>query len=159
MRFGRLNFPYEQWVVAGFLLCFLVYGVYQMQATQTRTEHMGDQMDLRSTNIIAVRFSDSAQAQLQRLDIFEEGGAAASAIPAKVGVRVRRLALSSADMADLQTFRQMWCTNPQTFRAPNRGETYYDVAVRCEGYDTKQAQVPEGELPTLLASIVRRMPP
>ena len=158
MKYDKTNIPHIHWIAILFIVSAVGWSIYESQVKDNHIEQMGDIMDLRGTNIVAIRVLDPAQSALQRLDIYEEGGAAASVIPSRVGVRVRRLALASTDMSDLETFRQRWCANPQTFRIANQGETYYDVAVRCEGYNTKQVQVPEGELPTILASIVRRMP-
>ncbi len=118
MKYDKTNIPHIHWIALLFIVSAVGWSIYESQVKDNHIEQMGDIMDLRGTTIVAIRVLDPAQSALQRLDIYAEGGAAASVIPGRVGVRVRRLALTSTDMSDLELFRQRWCANPKPFAAP-----------------------------------------
>jgi hypothetical protein len=66
--------------------------------------------------------------------------------------------LTLAEQAEFTQFRNQWCQQMPTFRPLAPTEAFYDLGIRCAGYEVKQAKVPVEALPAFFAKLLQRLP-
>jgi hypothetical protein len=154
----RLDIPVLTKISVILFVLFGVFVMYCLLIDSDRSEHNGDPLDLRGTNIIALRMPDSL-APSQRVAFYEEGYVIRFFIPYNAATSQKtQLVLSADQQRDVQTFRAQWCATPRQLIQPKTGHPSYDIAVRCDDPKIKQAVIPIEQLPTILRDILQRVP-
>jgi hypothetical protein len=69
-----------------------------------------------------------------------------------------RILLTADEQQAMQSFRFAWCKQLPAFRTVAPSEPYYDLGVRCGGYEVKQAKIPIDQLPAIFQQILRELP-
>ncbi len=64
--------------------------------------------------------------------------------------------LTDDEWQRVEQWRTTWCYAAPALRKPTKDEVFYIVALRCSGYTATTFRVPHDQLPTDIATLLRR---
>src|SRR5262249_15013962 len=72
--------------------------------------------------------------------------------------RYTQVTLTQTEQQSLESFRAQWCQTATQLRSLQTNEPFYDLGVRCNAYEVKQARVPMDMLPLFFVELLKRLP-
>jgi hypothetical protein len=115
----------------------------------------GGVIDIRANGVTILRMATKTPPE--ELEIFDDGLVIHFTRPIQSG-QDTRLTLTPDEQAEFKQFRTQWCQQMPIFRPLGVAEPFYDLGVRCAGYNVNQAKVPVDALPSIFTKLLRRLP-
>jgi len=115
----------------------------------------GGVIDIRANGVAILRMATKTPPE--EVEIYDDGYVLRFTRPIQSGYDVRST-LTPAEQAEFRQFRRQWCQQVPTFRPLTPTEEFYDLGIRCVGYEVKQAKVPADALPAFFAKLLQRLP-
>jgi hypothetical protein len=115
----------------------------------------GSVIDIRADGIAILRMVTTPP--YEGIEIHADGAAFRFFYPVQMS-DPSKIMLTTDEQQAMQSFRLAWCKELPAFRSLAPSEPFYDLGVRCGGYEVKQAKVPIDQLPTILQQILHKIP-
>ena len=98
------------------------------------------------------------QPPYEGIEIQDDGRVSRFTYPIDGGKQSTRIVLTAPELEAIQKLRRQWCQQIPSFRPLAQPEPFYDLGFECGGYTSKQAKVPVDMLPSVVQTLVQRVP-
>jgi len=116
----------------------------------------GGIIDIRANRLAILRMVTAPP--YEGIEVFDDGTAIRFYYPEGAGHDHSQIRLTADEQNAFAQFRIQWCGQMPSFHTLAATEPFYDLGVRCSGYDVKQAKVPREQLPTIFVQLQQRLP-
>jgi hypothetical protein len=115
----------------------------------------GSPISFRSTRIMLLRMVTVPP--YYGIGVDSEGYARRFPYPIETNA-VTVLRLTPDEQHAVEIFRAQWCQETPSFRPLQAHEAFYELGVRCAGYEVKQTKVPLELVPPLFEKLMQQLP-
>jgi hypothetical protein len=116
----------------------------------------GGIIDIRANRLAILRMVTVPP--YEGIEVFDDGKAIRFTYPEGAGHDDSQIQLTPNEQAAFTQFRSQWCQRIPPLHVLAATEPFYDLGVRCGGYNVKQAKVPRDQLPTIFVQLQQRIP-
>ena len=135
---------------------FILFLVRVINPPSPTVPQAGTGIDIRGNRVAILRMVTAPP--YEGIEVFDDGKAIRFFYPEAAGNDYGQIELSSDEQDAFRLFRTQWCQKLPVFRELTHGEIFYDLGVRCAGYQVKQAKVPLDQLPSIFAMLQKQLP-
>jgi hypothetical protein len=135
---------------------FILFAIGVINPPPPTVPQPGGIIDIRGNRLAILRMVTAQP--FEGIEVFDDGTAIRFYYPGGAPHDYSQITLTPDEQTAFVQFRMQWCQQMPSFRALAATEAFYDLGVRCGGYDVKQAKVPPEQLPAIFVQLQQRLP-